>query len=57
MDTSDKSRSDAPEPRERAPRERRKPYRKPEIHSSEVFERFTLQSCNQTPGECVGALE
>jgi hypothetical protein len=35
----------------------KQPYEKPEISSTDVFESFTLQSCNQFPGECGGALE
>ena len=35
----------------------RRPYRKPRIESSDVFEQFTLQSCNLFPGECSGGLQ
>lgn len=35
----------------------RKPYERPELETSDAFESFTLQSCNQFPGECGGALE
>jgi len=33
----------------------RRPYRKPEVHSTEAFERLALQSCgdlSETPGMC-----
>ena len=33
-------------------------YRKPEVESTEVFETFTLQSCNLTPDDdCIGLFE
>lgn len=36
----------------------KRPWETPQIHSTEIFESFTLQSCNQTPGDaCQGALE
>ena len=36
----------------------RKPYKKPVIESTNVFETFTLQSCNLTPDDgCIGLFE
>lgn len=36
----------------------RQPYRKPVIESTNVFETFTLQSCNLTPDDgCIGLFE
>ncbi|NUN13588.1 MAG: hypothetical protein HUU55_08125 [Myxococcales bacterium] len=59
MDIEDKSvldkDNDAP-PSERGVG--KKQWETPQIHSTEIFESFTLQSCNQTPGDaCQGALE
>jgi len=39
-------------------KEKKRPYRKPEIDSTDVFETFTLQSCNLTPDDdCIGLFE
>lgn len=36
----------------------KKMYRKPAIESTEVFETFTLQSCNLSPDDdCIGLFE
>lgn len=36
----------------------RQPYKKPVIESTNVFETFTLQSCNLTPDDgCIGLFE
>ena len=36
----------------------KRPYRKPEIESTKVFETFTLQSCNLSPDDdCIGLFE
>ena len=38
-------------------RAKRRPYQKPGIDSSEVFESFTLQSCDAVPDECGSPFE
>lgn len=54
---SEEHASGAPAAAETRSRPERLPYEPPMIESSEVFESFTLQSCNQFPNECGGALE
>ena len=42
-------------PTEGTKKQDKKPYRKPEIESTTVFETFTMQSCNLTPDDgCIG---
>ena len=57
MDKKRKPRKSAPEDRKAQSGSQRKAYRKPAIDSSEVFESFTLQSCDAVPEECGAPFE